>query len=295
MKDLFSDPHFRRLLQKRLAEGWTFEKIEPMSTKEIFRRLKRLGIKTTPKRFIRTAKRYDSAQNLAKEEWYAKYTLHPEGRYDEDFPWMAAIVLWKRLLPDRVSFEQIDQRMQEGYTLLQARRTTEACDAWWQTWQWIREKVTPERNTLDTFDKAFPGTQSVFNWCQDFEIELGNAGIDDPKYQRLRLRYVQEFLDTFTDIDGLIHENFLRAEAEAYWRLGEIETAEAKFKALIEANPDSAWGYIGWSDEYWLHRDSPKAYDRAEEILQRALERPNLQDRDVVLDRLASLREKQNQ
>jgi len=134
MKDLFSDPHFRRLLQKRLAEGWTFEKIEKMSTGEIFGRLKRLGIKTSPKKFLRAAKRYESAQNLSEKEWYAKYTLRTERPYDEDFPWMAACVLWKRLLPDRVSFEQIDERMQEGYELLETRRIAEACDVWWQTW-----------------------------------------------------------------------------------------------------------------------------------------------------------------
>jgi tetratricopeptide (TPR) repeat protein len=295
MKDLFSAPLFRRLLKKRLAEGWTFKNIESMSTEEIFGHLKRLGIKTSRKKFLRAAKHYDSAQNLAKKEWDAKYTLQPKERYDADFPWMAAIVLWQRLLPDHICFEQIDRQMQEGYDLLMSHQIAEACDVWWQAWIWIRKKVTPERNTLEAFDHAFLGMQSIFNWCQNFEVELGNAGIDDPKYHRLRIRYVQEFLDTFTDLDQLMRENFLRAEAEAYWRLGEIETAETKFKALIEANPDSAWGYIGWSDEYWLHRDSPKDYDRAEEILQRALERPNLQDRDVVLDRLKSLREKRGQ
>lgn len=31
-----------------------------------------------------TARRHESAQQLAKE-WYAQYTLHPEGRHDEDF------------------------------------------------------------------------------------------------------------------------------------------------------------------------------------------------------------------
>ncbi len=30
--------------------------------------------------------------------------------------------------------------------------------------------------TLDAFDEWFGGTQSVFNWVQDFEMELDNAG-----------------------------------------------------------------------------------------------------------------------
>ncbi|MCK4451550.1 MAG: zinc chelation protein SecC [Anaerolineae bacterium] len=292
--NLFNDPSFRKKLLKRIEEGWTFEKIEPMSTDEIFARLNRLGVTVTPEDYQAAARRHESAQRLA-EEWYAQYTLHPEGRYDEDFVWMAAIVLWKRLIPDRICFEQINERMQEGYHLLEIGRTTDACDAWWQVWEWLKDKVTPERNTLKALDEDFRGTQAVFNWCQDFEMELGNAGRDDPKYHRLCIRYCQEFLETFTDIEWLMQGNFSRAEAESYWNLGEIETAEAKFEALIEADPDWAWGYINWSDMYWLFRDSPKDYDRAEPILQRALGRSGLEDREDVLDRLERLREERAQ
>jgi hypothetical protein len=41
---------------------------------------------------------------------------------------MAAIVLWKRLIPDRICFEQIDERMREGYRPSEAHRTAAACD-----------------------------------------------------------------------------------------------------------------------------------------------------------------------
>ena len=286
---LFDDPDFRKRLLRRIAEGWTFEKIEPMSTDEIFARLNRLGVAVTPEVFRQDAQRHDSAERLA-DEWRERYPFRPEGRYDEDFVWMAAIVLWKRLLPDRISFEQIDDRMQEGYKLLEERRTAEACDAWWQVWEWLKDKVTPERNTLEALDRDFRGMQAVFNWCQDFEMELENAAVDDPQYNRLRVRYCQEFLETFTGIDWPMRENFARAEAESYWRLGKVETAEARFEALIEADPDWAWGYVNWADLYWLFRDSPKNYDRAEAILQRALSRPGLEDRDDVLDRLERLR-----
>jgi len=290
LSNLFRNLSFQRKLQKRIAEGWSYEKIEPMSTDEIFARLNRLGIKTTQEDFLQATQRYDSAERLAEEEWYARYTLRPEGRYDEDFPWMSAIVLWKRLIPDRICFEQINERMQEGYKLLEARRTTDACDVWWQTWEWIKEKVTPERNTLTAFDDAFCGTQAVYNWCQHFEMELGNAGIGDPKYNRLRIRYVQDFLATFTGIEWLMRGNFLRAEAESYWRMGEIETAEAKFKALIKANPNWAWGYIHWSDMYLMPHYDSTDYDRGEEILQQALKRPSLESREEVLGRLEMLR-----
>lgn len=289
MGGLFNDLLFRKRLLKRLQEGWTYEKIEPMSTDEIFAKLNRLGVAVTPEMFREAAQRHDSAQRLA-DEWYAQYPLYPEGRYDEDFVWMAAIVLRKRLVPERISFEQIDDLMQEGYTLLAAHCTAEACDAWWQVWEWLKEKVTPERDTLGALDGDFRGTQSVLNWCQDFEMELGNAGRDDPRYYQLRIRYCCECLETFPNVGWLMRGNFLRAEAEAHWRLGEIKMAEVKFAALIDENPDWAWGYINWSDLYWLFRAAPKDYDRAEAILERALARPNLEDRGDALDRLEELR-----
>ena len=289
MEELFKDANLRRRLQMRMEEGWDFDMIEPMSTDEVFAKLNRLGIAVTPEEFRQAAQRHESAERLACE-WRERYPFRPEGRYDEDFVWMAAIILWKRLLPDRICFEQIDDRMQKGYRLLEQGSIAEACDAWWQVWEWIKDKVTPERDTLETLDADFRGMQAVFNWCQDFEMELGNAGVGDAEYHRLRIRYCQEFLGTFSGIDWWMQASFLRAEAESYWGLGEIETAEAKFEALIEADPDWAWGYIGWSDLHWLFLDGPKNYDCAESILQRALKRPNVEDREDVLARLESLR-----
>ena len=274
---------------RRLLEGWTFEQIEPMSTGEIFSTLNRLHIHVTPEQFHQDAARHESAERMA-DEWTDRYDLRPEGPYDGDFVWMAAIILWKRLLPDRICFEQIDDQMQEGYALLEAGRLTEACDAWWQTWEWLKDKVTPERNTIDALDKDLRGTQLVFSWCQDFEMELGNAGLEDPHYLRLCIRYCREFVETFADLDPLLRGQFLRAEAEAYWRLGDVGTAEIKFEALIQENPDEPWGYVAWSDLYWLYERSPKDYDRGEAILQCALARPQLEERDAVLERLAQLR-----
>jgi hypothetical protein len=152
-----------------------------MSTEEIFARLNRLGVAVTPEEFRQAAQRHESAERLA-DEWRQRYPFHPEGRYDEDFIWMAATVLWKRLVSDRISFEQIDERMQEGYDLLEAHRVAEACDVWWHVWEWLKEKVTPERNTVAALDEAFRGMQSVYNWCSDFHFELENAGVRDPAY-----------------------------------------------------------------------------------------------------------------
>jgi hypothetical protein len=272
-----------------LEKRWDFADIEPMSTDAILSRLNQLGIAVTSRAFRQAALRQDSAERLA-DEWRERYILYPEWRDDEDFVWMSAIVLWKRLIPERICFEQISEHMQDGYDLLEKERTVEACDAWWQVWEWLKDKVSPERQTIEALDADFRGVQSVYSWCQDFEMELGNAGLDDLAYYRLRIRYCREFLETFSNIEWLLQGNFRRAEAQAYWRLGEVETAEARLEDLIQANPDWAWGYIGWSDLYWLYDDSPKDYARGEAILRRALVRANLEDREHVVDRHKSLR-----
>jgi hypothetical protein len=84
---------------------------------------------------------------------------------------------------------------------------------------------------------------------------------------------------------------FRRAEGEALWRLGRQDEAEAVYQALVNRFPDKGWAYIGWSDEYYLWSDRARDYASGEAILLQALDRPSLEDRVDVLDRLVGLYE----
>jgi len=186
--------------------------------------------------------------------------------------------------------EQLDDLMQEGYELLERRQAAAACDRWLAAWDLVKRMATPEIRTVNDFDDAYPGLlQSVFNWCSDLEMELYNAGVDNPIYHEHRLRYAREFLAQFPEEGANRYVNFTRAQGEALWNLGRRAEAEAVYAELVKRFPNEGWGYIGWADNYWLWKDAPKEYEKAEEILQRALTRSNLQDRADVLDRLAKL------
>ena len=188
--------------------------------------------------------------------------------------------------------QELSALIKEGYELLHSRRVAEACDRWLRAWDLVKRLVTPAMLDIQAFDNTYKGLHEyAFNWCQELEQELGNAGLDYPAYHEHRIRYAREFLDRFPQTDDLMYLNFRRAEGEALWALGRRTEAEAVYAALVDRLPDDAWSYIGWADEYWLLANSPKDYARAEAILQRALARPLLTDRPDVLERLADLHE----
>ena len=84
---------------------WDFEKVGRMPTGDILLKLASLGIIVDPGKFADLARGYVSAIQLAEDKFYPQTTVQG---YDEDFPWLAAYELWKRLLPGRPCIEMLD-------------------------------------------------------------------------------------------------------------------------------------------------------------------------------------------
>lgn len=280
-----------RVQQQRLASGWTETKIRMLSNDVILERLASFGIVSSVDEVVKQARAEHAASAIA-EDWREHLPVTPRG-VDDDFIDLAACVLWERLLPERPSFEMLDERMQVGYDAFWANDVVRACDAWLEVWEGFKPHLGPEMTRVRDVDAIFQGSEYFFNWCQEFESELGNAGVHDPRYWRARIQYVNEFLAQFVaEDDQQLLGNFLRAEAEALWSLGERAQAEERYEALIARLPNFAWGYIGLADCYWLGPEptpEPKDYARAEAIYRRALAVPTLEDRADVLERLAEL------
>jgi hypothetical protein len=69
--------------------------------------------------------------------------------------------------------------------------------------------------------------------------------------------------------------------------LGETGEGDALFGKWLDEDPAWGWGWIGWSDNYWLF--GPKAYRdhaKAERILRSGLFVDNVRDRGDLLQRL---------
>lgn len=284
-----------RLKQHALGSGWTEHKVRALSTEAIVERLASFGSVISVDEFLAQARVEHAAKAIA-EGWRQRFALSSRG-VDGEFTDLAAGVLWERLLPERPSFEMLDERMQAGYAAFWANDVVRACDAWLEVWEGFKPHLGPEMTRVRDVDAIFHGSEYFYNWCQEFENELGNAGLHDQRYWHARIRYVNEFLGQFRAEDEQpLLGNFLRAEAEALWSLGERAQAEQRYEALIARLPNFAWGYIGLADCYWLGPQptpEPKEYARAEAIYQRALGVPTLEDRAAVLERLADLYDEQ--
>ncbi len=256
--------------------GWDIGMVRDMSTEELLERLGSVGVDIDELRFRELASEHWSSIALADEELLPR--VPDVGIDDEDFVWMAAYVLWDRLLPGWQSVEQLDDAMQEGYALLERGDLGGAVARWAEAWTLVKALVEPSITSVREADESLPVriSQSIFNWCQDHRTELHNASLEDPSHVRDLSRFSREFVTRFPDTDGDIILDMRLAEATAHAMMGKMERSEALFEALARDLPEDPWPLIGWGDAYWMHPwpegriPSPGDYARAEDLYLRA-------------------------
>lgn len=287
-----------RMLENSIKEGGIHAKdlvnknktvlsdIRRLEDKIIINRLNSLGVEIDKAVFSDSIKRHSSS-----EEFYIwledEKSLELKGM-DADILWMCLTVLWERWFPEIPNFEMVDDKIYSGYMLLEERKCSEACNIWWDAWKNIIY-IMDHHNIfgIDEFDDKFKGTQSIFNWSTDFDMELENAGIDDKSYLEKRIEFCSEYLKISEDKQPTNIENLRRSIAESYINLGKQKEGNALFESYMMEDPKWGWGWIGWSDCYWInHKNKQNNYEKAENILKKALTVEGLRDRTDVMERL---------
>ncbi|MHA1279277.1 MAG: SEC-C metal-binding domain-containing protein [Candidatus Helarchaeota archaeon] len=284
----------KRFKWRAIDKFWNMEDFEDLSTEHIIQILQEFEVDFRLDQFLEDVKKFYAAEDLA-DYWHEIYPITATG-LDEDFIWLAAVILWERLAPDVISSEQIDAMMQAGYDSLEIRNVKEACTTWLEVWDLLKTRFTPAMKTLNDAEQVFSGMQCLFNWCQDLEMELWNAGLEDPSFYQKRITYCQEFCSFFPESDIRLLQGMKRSAAESSFALGLIQQGEAAFQQLIDEFPDYAWGYITWGDMYYIfhcNENIPLDDKKAEQIYQMALNN-NVDDIDAVLDRLEDLKKRKN-
>jgi len=213
---------------------------------------------------------------------------------ESDWIWICVATLWGRWFPDQPSFEKLDDKMQAGYELLRTSGAVAACRLWLEAWDdGLRLLDRAGIESIEAFDERFRGTQSLFNWIQDLESELWNAGLEDRQFLSARIALCEEGLRRFPSDDELLVENRRRALAESYYELGDTGKAESLYRERLAADPCWGWGWIGWSDCYRFTRTERKDLQRTEQILREGFSVADVRDRADLADRLADVCEEQ--
>ena len=258
---------FKELLMK----AWDSKRLRKMSTQEIINTLESMNIHFDEGQFKTQAKNYISAIQLAEDYYYTQDFTAEE--LEEDFIWLAIVELWKRFIPEQYTVELIDYAIQDGHDYIEQQNYTDGLKEWESAWNMVKAIVPPEITSMEEADMFIPEplTDYLSNWCQDFEEELHNGGLEDKVWVKKRIDYTREFYERFAEASDLIIENMLRAEAESYAALGDMEKADNLFEALTKKFPDSVWVYIGWGDIYWRSKDVPD-YEKAEKVYRLGLD-----------------------
>jgi len=255
----------------------TYEEVNELSTNEIIHKIGTMGIPFDQTVFLDQMKEFYSAEQIS-ENWFKKYDIIAKGRW-EDFPWLAAWILWERLAPtDILSLEQMDDLIEAGYDNLNENDSIGASDQWLKVWEALKYRFKPSFKNLDYLDKQYSGSFFISNFCQDLEMELHNAGLKDPIYLEKRIHYCREFCDYFPEESELVIHNMKRAIAESYAMLRDYEKAKLEFSVLVEEFPDNPWGYIGWGDMFFLGHE--KDYYKAKDLYMKGL--AVAKDKDVI-------------
>ncbi len=193
-------------------------------------------------------------------------------------------------------FIEFDEKMQEGYQFLMDSQYDKAVRSWIDVWNKLMDYMKNDNlKTFDSFDHIYNGTQFVANWLTDFDDCLCNIVATSNNdeilevYGNLRISMNEQII-TFTDVkEELTLENAKRAIAETYFYIGNIKKGEELFEKYLSENPRWGWGWIGWSDQYWIRRAVKPDFYKGEELLLKALDVSNLIDREDVEVRLLEL------
>lgn len=247
-----------------------FQELRSAPTGELIQLLLKQGIKFTKEMFLEDLQQFFMVEDLV-DYWYEKYGLE-ENNGMHDFIWVATAELWKRLAPDVINFEQLDNMMQKGYELSDKQERFKACDLWLEIWEHFRSLFDPSFTSIDQTTRTFNGTQIIFNWTQDLMMELYNAGLRDEKYFQKRLIIAQEILRLFPESPDLYIHNMMRVVAESHYRLGQFQQGERVFKDLIKKFPNNEWSYISYGDQFGDFKNDRYNYSKARSIYQQALQ-----------------------
>jgi len=301
---MFSWVAIDRFAEKERAKDASFRKqnadkvlrsdANNLTDDDLLAKLRSFGIELDRASLERFCREALSAEEMASPLLDQRTFYGRQAEMESDWIWVCLTELWQRWFPDQPGFELLDDKIEAGYDLQGAGEAQAACRIWLEAWSDVLGLLDKGGlQSIHAFDERFRGSQSLFNWIQDLEDALWNAGLEDRQFLTTRVAVCEEGLRRFPAEDDLMTQNRRRALAESYCELGETGKAEALYRDWLHADPRWGWGWIGWSDGYGFTRTKLADWQRAEQILREGLAVDQVRDRRDMLERLADICQEQ--
>jgi hypothetical protein len=174
----------------------------------------------------------------------------------------------------------------------------EACRHGFRVWNHIQELMDMLRaKSVFELDQSRATIYDLLYWASAFADELHGASLKDKSFLSKQRDFCEHYVKMHGDmLDKDVRNlgNIRISLAETYYRMGRAKEADAFFHNWLSVEPDWGWGWIGWSDCYWLWEipELERDFNKAERILREGVSVPNVRDLNYLGDRLSDLLEK---
>ena len=194
------------------------------------------------------------------------------------------------------SFEQLSEKLDEGYLYGMQKNIMEATNSWNDAWRVFIALVDENGSkTLEDFDSMVNGNMYVRNWVMDLERLLQEATKIDFNYHKLIIKICSEYLKRFDDTGAEDVTQLYRISfCASLFALGEESKSEEYYKLWLKKDPNWTAGWLGWSD-CWIKftEVTKKDLKNAASILNLALEEKSQRGgKTAIYDKLIWIYEK---
>jgi len=192
-------------------------------------------------------------------------------------------------ISDSITAEGIEQRN---------RNPIDACKHGHRVWEHLLELMKMlQAKSVYEIDQRQATIYDLLAWASEYADTLHSASMKDNSYISKKLEFCEKYLemhDSMLDRDVRNLGNIRVSLAETYYQVGRSSEADALFREWLSAEPDWGWGWIGWSDCYWLWNipNMKKDFNKAKMILEEGLSVPQVLDIDYMKERYSDLRKK---
>jgi len=237
--------------------AWHRNNVEQYSTERIISILQEMGVNIDQEDFQSKTQKFNSVSEMV-DKWVTDYKTDSK-EYNHDFHKFAIRVLWDRFDEDKQFQDKIQQKIEEGRQFAENNNYIENCDKWLEAWEDLKPYLkSKEYQDIRELDRELDTSSYFFNWCQELEMNLYEAGEQNQDYFEKRKQYCQEFLDILPESSDMIVKYMKKAEAISMFKLGQVETGNEKFQQLVDEYPGWVDSYLGWGDMYALEINNPR-------------------------------------